>query len=492
MTVEFHDTPKIMTQLHSRLRTFAAGGILALLSATWLTAAQPAAAAPRPPNIVFIIADDLGYGDLGCYGQQRIKTPNIDRLAAQGMRFTQFYAGAPVCAPSRNALMTGQHAGHLTIRGNAKVDLRKEEVTVAQVLQRAGYATGLMGKWGLGREGSTAAPRRKGLDAFFGYVDQSMAHNYYPGFLIRNEETVPLRNVVPNPGPYGQGVATVKLDYSADLIADEAVKFVRENHQRPFCLFFTPTLPHANNEAGDDGMEVPDYGPYAKENWPSSAKGLAAMITRLDTQVGRLMAELKTLGLEENTLVIFTSDNGPHQEGGNNPQFFASAGPLRGIKRDLYEGGIRVPLIVSFPGRVKAATVSNQTGFLGDFMATLAEFAHASPPAGLDGISLVPTLTGRAAEQKQHEFFYWEFYEGKSAQAVRMGRWKAIRSPMHTGTIELYDLESDVGEKNDLAARHPEIVAQAGDAMKRAHVPSPDWKVVEAPVPATSPATAPQ
>lgn len=467
----------IMNDVPLRLRWLGIVALLAVVSATRLPAAQPAAAAPKPPNIVFIIADDLGYGDLGCYGQQRIRTPNLDRLAAQGMRFTQFYAGAPVCAPSRNSLMTGQHTGHTTIRGNIKVDLKPNEVTIAQVLKRAGYTTGLMGKWGLGREGSTAAPRRKGIDAFFGYVDQTMAHNYYPTYLIRNEQSVPLRNVVPNPGAHNQGVASVKLDYSADLIADEAVRFVRENQSRPFCLFFTPTLPHANNEVPGDGMEVPDHGVYAKEDWPSTAKGMAAMVTRLDEQVGRLMTELKTLGLEENTLVIFTSDNGPHREGGNDPAFFNSAGPFRGIKRDLYEGGIRVPMIAYCPGRVPAGVVSHQIGYMGDFMATLAEFAGASAPSGLDGISLVSTMTGRAAEQPQREFLYWEFYEGKSAQAVRLGNWKAVRSPMHTGAIELYDLAADIGEKNDLAANHPEIVAKAADAMKRAHVPSPDWKV---------------
>jgi arylsulfatase A-like enzyme len=470
-----------MTQLQSHPARFSIAMMLALalVSRAAAAAAEPSSTLKLPPNIVLIVADDLGYGDLGSYGQQRIRTPNLDRLAAQGTRFTQFYAGAPVCAPSRNSLMTGQHTGHTTIRGNVKIDLKSHEITIAQVLKNAGYTTGLMGKWGLGREGSTGAPRRKGIDWFFGYVDQTMAHNYYPTYLIRNEQSVPLRNVVTNPGAFGQGVASVKLDYSADLIADEAVKFVRENRARPFCLFFTPTLPHANNEAPEDGMEVPDHGIYAKETWPSPAKGLAAMITRLDEQVGRLLTELKTLGLEENTLVIFTSDNGPHREGGNDPAFFHSSGPLRGIKRDLYEGGIRVPLIVRCPGRVPAGVVSNYVGYFGDFMATLAEFAGASAnvPTGLDSISMVSPMTGRAAEQPQREFLYWEFYEGKSAQAVRMGRWKAVRSPMHTGTIELYDLETDVGEKNNVAAKNPEIVAKATDAMKRAHVPSPDWKV---------------
>lgn len=451
--------------------------VLLFTSNTPLEVKAQSAADASPPNIVFILADDLGYGDLGCYGQKRIQTPNLDRLATQGTRFTQFYAGAPVCAPSRNVLMTGQHTGHTTVRGNAKVDLRADEVTVADVLKRAGYATGLIGKWGLGKEGSSGAPRKKGFDYFYGYVDQSMAHNYYPTFLLRNEEHVPLRNVVPDAGPYGQGVATVKLDYSADLMADEAVKFVRDHRRGPFFLYFATTLPHANDEAKPDGMEVPDYGPYAHENWATPLKGYAAMVTRLDAQIGRLMAELKTLGLEDNTLVIFTSDNGPHKEGGNDPAFFNSSGPLRGIKRDLYEGGIREPLIVRWPGHARAGATSDHVGYFGDFMATFAELAHVKTPSKIDSMSFLPVIEGNATAQKQHEYLYWEFYEGASAQAVRMGRWKAVRSPMETGEVEVYDLETDLGEKRDVAAKHPEIVARAAEAMKRAHVPSSLWKV---------------
>ena len=434
--------------------------------------------AKSPPNIIFILADDLGYGDLGSYGQQRIKTPHLDRLAAQGMRFTQFYAGAPVCAPSRNVLLTGQHTGHATIRGNAKLDLRADEVTVANLFKQAGYTTGVIGKWGLGKEGSTGYPLKKGFDYFFGYVDQTMAHNYYPTYLVRNEERVPLRNIVPNPGKFGQGVATVKLDYSADLMADDAVKFVRDHKDQPFFLYFATTLPHANGEANEEGMEVPDYGPYENEAWPKPSKGYAAMVTRLDEQIGRLLAELKTLGLEENTLVIFSSDNGPHQEGGNDPKFFNSSGRLRGMKRDLYEGGIRVPTIVRWPARIAAGRTSEQIGYFGDFMPTFAAIVGVAAPAQLDGVSLLPTLTGNPAAQKQPEFLYWEFYEGASAQAVRLGRWKAVRRPMLTGPVELYDLHEDLGEQHNVAGQHPEIVAQAVEMMQRAHVPSPDWKPV--------------
>jgi arylsulfatase A-like enzyme len=287
---------------------------------------------------------------------------------------------------------------------------------------------------------------------------------------------VPLRNVVPDPGPYGQGVATVKLDYSADLIADEAVKFVRGHQHGPFFLYFAATLPHANDEAKPDGMEVPDYGPYAKENWPSPSKGYAAMVTRLDDEVGRLLAELKALGLEENTIVLFSSDNGTHREGGNDPDFFRSSGALRGIKRDVYEGGIRVPLIARWPGHTPAGAVSDRVGYFGDFMATFAELAGVRPPAHVDSISFVPAMTGKAATQKEHECLYWEFYEGASAQAVRRGNWKGVRSPMFTGEIELYDLSGDLAEEHDVAAQHPDVVTQIRADMEQAHVPSPLWK----------------
>ncbi len=446
-----------------------------------LLAAAPmsATAAPTPsraPNIVFILADDIGYGDLGSYGQKRIRTPNLDQLAAQGRRFTQFYAGAPVCAPSRNVLMTGQHTGHVQVRGNAKIDLRPTDMTVAQVLHDAGYYTGLIGKWGLGQEGSAGSPIHKGFDYFFGYVDQTQAHNYYPTYLVRNETRVPLRNIVPNPGPYGQGVATKKVDYSADLMGTETLEFVRAHRAQPFFLYFATTLPHANDEAKPDGMEVPDYGPYAKETWPYPEKGYAAMITRLDTQVGNLMSELRELGLADNTLVIFTSDNGPHSEGGHDARFFNSAGGLRGIKRDLYEGGIREPLIAWWPGHVPAGTTSDYIGYFADVLPTLADVAGARAPASLDGISFRRALEGRPG-QSTHAFLYWEFYEGASSQAVRFGDWKAVRIPMLSGPVELFDLARDPAEQHDIAREHPEIVKQAQAIMDREHVPSPLWKI---------------
>lgn len=463
-----------MPRLRSGWTAFVAC-VLLVAAAAWMARAQVSA---RPPNIIFILADDLGYGDLGSYGQERIQTPNLDTLAAEGVRFTQFYSGSTVCAPARNVFMTGQHVGRVLIRGNAKIDLRPEDVTVAEVLKAAGYRTALVGKWGLGGEGSLGVPRAQGFDEFFGYLDQGHAHNYYTDFLVRNETRVPLRNVVPNPGPYGQGVATEKVEYSADLLADEAVGYVdRAPADQPFFLYFAPTLPHANNEARQEGMEVPDYGLYEQEAWPLPQKGLAAMITRLDDTVGRLVATLERRGLADDTIIFFSSDNGPHREGGNDPDFFDSNGPVRGIKRDLYDGGIRVPLIVRWPGRVPAGTTADHVGYLGDFMATAAELAGIPPLSNLDSISLLPAALGEAGRQRAHDFLYWEFYEGGSAQAVRFGNWKAVRAPMFTGPIELYDLTTDLGETQNVAGSNPAVVERAVEILDQAHEPTELWSV---------------
>ena len=435
-----------------------------------------ALAAAERPNIIFILADDLGYGDLGCYGQKQIPTPNLDRLAADGVRFTQFYAGSTVCAPSRNVLMTGQHTGHITVRGNAKIPLTPDDHTVAELFSQAGYATGLAGKWGLGGEDTDAIPTRKGFDFFFGYLDQTHAHNYFPTFLYRNAARVPLRNVVPNPGKYGQGVATVRVDYAAALIAEEAVAFVRRQSQdKPFFLYYAPTLPHANNEGAPDGSEDPDRSQFATKPWPGVEIGFASMVARLDRDVGQLLAQLEAQGFAENTLVIFASDNGPHQEGGHDGTFFDSNGPLRGYKRDLTEGGIRVPFIARWPGHIKSGTTSDHVGYLGDFMATAAEIIGAPRPPHIDSVSFLPALLGR--KQGRHAFLYWEFYENGSAQAVRFGNWKAIRHPMLNGPVSLYDLGTDLGEEHDVASAHPDIVARAKDFMDQAHVPSPLWKI---------------
>ena len=453
---------------------------LALLLAAVLTGCAgdgPEGLPQAPPNIIFIMADDLGYGDLGSYGQEQIQTPHLDQFASEGVRFTDFYAGATVCAPSRSVLMTGLHTGHTYIRGNSKDNLRPEDVTVAEVLKDAGYATGLVGKWGLGHEGSDGLPTRQGFDYFFGYLDQHHAHNYYPSFLVRNEERVNLKNVVPEEGDFGQGVAVEKIEYSHGLIAEEALRFVEKHAKQRFFLYLALTLPHANNEAGDEGMEVPDLGIYADKDWPEAQKGTAAMISLLDSDVGRLMTLLKEQGIDENTIVFFTSDNGPHAEGGNDPDFFDSNGQLRGIKRDLYEGGIRVPMLVRWPAKTPAGTVSNHVGYFGDFMATAAEIATAQVPANLDSISFLPAILGETDWQQEHDYLYWEFYERGSAQAVRMGNWKAVRKPMFGGQIELYNLESDSGEEIDVSEGFPEIVSRAREIMEEAHTPSPLWKV---------------
>ncbi|MBW3624995.1 MAG: arylsulfatase [Armatimonadetes bacterium] len=428
----------------------------------------------RKPNIIFILADDLGYNDLGSYGQKRIQTPNLDRMAREGMRFTQFYCGSPVCAPSRSVLMTGLHTGHTTVRGNARVPLRPQDVTVAEVMKTAGYATGLVGKWGLGDEGTPGVPTKQGFDSFYGYLNQTHAHNYYPTFLLRNEERVKLRNVVPNEGKVGQGVASKKLDYTHDLFTNEALDYVDRNREKPFFLYLAYTIPHTNNEAKAKGMEVPDLGIYADRDWPESEKAFAAMITRMDRDIGRLMDRLKRNGIDDDTLVLFTSDNGPHREGGHNPDFFDSNGILRGIKRDLYEGGIRVPMIARWPGRIRAGSVTDRIGYFADIMPTAAQIAGVKPPKN-DGESLLPTLLGKDRKRQPTRPLYWEFYEGGTSQAARMDRWKAVRKPIG-GPVELYDLSADPGETRNIAERNPSIVKKLAAYMDRAHTPSPHWK----------------
>ncbi len=432
------------------------------------------------PNIIFVLADDLGYGDLGCYGQKQIQTPNLDRLAAEGMRFTDHYAGTTVCAPSRCSLMTGLHTGHTYVRGNHEVQpmgqlpLPADTVTLPRVLKQAGYTTALIGKWGLGGPDSTGVPNRQGFDYFFGYLCQRHAHNYYPEFLFRNNERVPLKNKVPGSKPDGTGVASEKVEYSYDLMEQEALRFVEQNRKGPFFLYLAVTLPHANNEGGKNGMEVPEYGIYADEDWPEPDKGRAAMISRLDRGMGRVVQKLRDLGIGDNTLVFFASDNGPHREGGANPEFFHSSGPFRGIKRALYEGGIRVPLLARWPGRIKAGAVTDHVSAFWDFLPTLAELTGAPRPAETDGIALLPTLLGRPEQQRKHEFLYWEFHEGGSKQAVRMGRWKAVRlNP--AGKLELYDLQTDMGETHNIADSHPDVVAQIEKYLTTARTESKFW-----------------
>jgi len=442
-----------------------------------------AAAPKKKPNIVFILADDLGYGDLGCYGQKQIKTPNIDKMAAGGMRFTQFYAGSTICAPSRCVLMTGLDTGHCYVRGNKSVGkgdlpLPAGTATVAKMLGGAGYKTAIIGKWGLGGPATTGIPNKQGFDYFFGYLSQVRAHNYYPAYLWRNENKVPLRNkvVIADKGySKGLGSAAVKrVEYSHDLFAADALKFIDTNKDNPFLLYLALTIPHANCESylvNRHGMEVPDYGIYKNEKWPEPQKGYAAMITRMDADLGRLLAKLKHLGIAENTLVIFSSDNGPHKEGGADPKFFDSNGPLRGIKRDLYEGGIREPMIAYWPGRIKPGSVSDYIGGFQDFLPTCAQLAGLKPPENIDGVSIVPTLLGNSENQKKHEYLYWEFHEKQKKQAVRMGKWKLIRF-IPSGRVELYNLAEDLAEKNNVAQKHPDIVRKLKQIMASARTKS--------------------
>ncbi|MEE8452758.1 MAG: arylsulfatase [Thermoguttaceae bacterium] len=437
-----------------------------------------AGARKNRPNIIYIMADDLGYGDLGCYGQKIIKTPNIDKIAEGGMRFTDHYAGSTVCAPSRCCLMTGFHTGHALVRGNARVPMRPSDVTVAELLKEAGYSTGIIGKWGLGEPDTTGIPNRQVFDYCFGYLNQRHAHNYYPEYLWRNEEKVELKNEV-NHVIGGQdrtpgGVATKRVEYSHDLFAEDALEFVEKNKDNPFFLYLALTIPHANNEAGNKGMEVPSLEPYADKDWPEPQKGHAAMITRMDGDVGRLMAKLKKLGLDKNTLVMFTSDNGPHKEGGADPEFFDSSGPLQGYKRSLHDGGIRVPGIARWPGKITPGSISDLPWYFADFLPTACELAGEKPPKGIDGISIVPELLGKG-EQPQHEFMYWEFHEGGSSkQAVRMGQWKAVR-PTPSAPIQLYDLPTDIAEANDIADANPEIVSKIAAYLKTARTESEHW-----------------
>lgn len=434
-----------------------------------------------PPNILLIVADDLGYGDLGSYGQRAIRTPNLDRLANQGLRFTNFYAGSTVCAPSRASLMTGQHTGHTAIRGNistppmGNMPLPDAAFTVAEMLQGAGYRTGLIGKWGLGGPGSEGEPNRQGFDYFYGYLDQSHAHNYYPEFLFRNTERIPLDNVVPEPKrTSGAGYSTTRREYSHDLIADEALQFIERETGQPFFLALTLTVPHANNEGRELGMEVPDLSIYADYPWPRPVKGHAAMITRMDADIGRIMQQLDELGIADNTVVLFTSDNGPHREGGYAPELNDSNGRLRGIKRDLYEGGIRVPLIVRWPGNAPPAVDTNHVGAFWDLFPTFAEIAGVELTQRIDGRSLYSSFVGRSA-RGQNRTLYWEFHEGNaSKQAIRMGKWKGVRlSP--SSPIELYDLEEDLGETTDVARSRPGVVNQIRELMDTSRTESEIW-----------------
>ena len=441
-------------------------------------------AARRPTNIVLIQADDLGYADLSCYGQRNFMTPNVDRMAAEGTRFTQYYSGSTVCAPSRASLLTGQHTGHGHIRGNGDHPLRPEDVTVAEVLRSAGYATAVIGKWGLGTVDTTGRPDRQGFCESFGFLDHTHAHRQYTDHLWKNGEVLPV---------------DLERDYVNDLFARAAVDFIGRNAQRPFFLNLAFTAPHAELRAPEEAVR-PFRGKFAESSFSNArADGVAAhapsrvrrttigyrsqpepfasfagMVTRMDEHVGQVLAKLRELGLDRDTLVLFTSDNGPHREGGANPELFDSNGPLRGIKRDLYEGGIRVPMIARWPGSVKAGATSPQVWAHWDFLPTMAELAGVKPPQGIDGISMLPALLGQ--RQRRHDFLYWEFHERGFQQAVRMGDWKAVRHAPGA-RLELFDLTTDVGEQHDVAAQRPDVVRKIEGYLRVARTPSELWPV---------------
>jgi arylsulfatase A-like enzyme len=441
----------------------------AFLAAT-AASVLPLPAQAKKPNIILVLADDLGYGDLGCYGQKLIATPNIDRLASEGIKFTQAYCGSTVCAPSRCALMTGYHMGHARIRGNARVDLEAQDVTVAEVLKGAGYKTGIFGKWGLGTAGNSGVPNRQGFDEWYGFLDQKHAHTQYPTQLWQNEQEVFLD------GNFGAG----RKDYAHDLFTARGLKFIEQNKANPFFLYMAYTTPHANNELTrqtGDGMEVPDEGPYAGRDWPKQDRKFAAVVHRLDSDVGKIVETIKKAGIEENTLVLFASDNGAHREGGNRPEFFQSSGPLRGIKRDLYDGGIRTPFIARWSGTIKPGQVSDAVFAFWDFLPTCAELAGTKAPRGIDGISIVPALKGQPLPKR--EYLYWEFHEKGFHQAVRIDNWKGVRKASRQNPMELYDIVKDPGETKNVAAENAAVVKRIAAIMVSARTDSPNFPVRE-------------
>ncbi len=443
----------------------------------------------RVPNIVYILADDLGYGDLGCYGQQRFSTPNIDRIARDGMLFRQHYTGCTVSAPSRSSLMTGMHTGHTPVRGNkefkpeGQFPLPASSITIAEVLKSNGYATGAFGKWGLGFINTEGDPNAQGFDEFFGYNCQGLAHNYYPDHLWHNHERISLI----------ENDSSKTGAYSPDLIHKSAIEFIEKNKTRPFFLFYPTTIPHAELFAkekylkmfrgkfdpeksfrGTDGGPSFRLGPYGSQ--PEAHAAFAAMVTELDDYVGEILEKLEELGLEKNTVVIFASDNGPHLEGGADPDYFNSNGGLRGYKRDLYEGGIRTPMLVKWPGKVRAGTVNDCISAFWDILPTFADLAGSDTPAGIDGISLLPSLLG--GKQREHDYLYWEFHEQGGKTAIRMGKWKAVRLNVDDekkSVTELYDLSLDPGEKINIYEANREIAVKLEKLMISEHKKSDEF-----------------
>ncbi len=448
-------------------------------------------ASTKTPNVIFILADDLGYGDIGCFGQKIIATPHIDRLATEGVRLTQHYAGSTVCAPSRCALMTGKHVGHTSIRGNQPVGqlIKPEETTLAEVFKQAGYATGIIGKWGMGNKPPNDDPLKNGFDYHFGFVDMWHAHTFFPEFLYKNGERYPLEGNKSEMTPEAQkvlgenrkipediclGIGTQKAKYVPYEFDREVGEFLDKNKEKPFFLMLTVNTPHANSEFKKDGMEVTDYGEFAEKDWKSSEKGFAKMMRDLDNTVGKISAKIKEMGLDDNTIIIFTSDNGPHNEGGHSADYFDSNGLLRGTKRDMYEGGIRVPTIVRWKNTIKSNTESRHISAFWDWLPTFCDITGGTKPTNIDGISLLPTLKNNPKAQKKHKYLYWEFYELGGRQAVLWNDWKLIKlnveDPSKT-TVELYNLKTDVSETKNIAQQNPTIVKQMSGMMREAHQP---------------------
>jgi len=438
----------------------------------------------RQPNIVLILADDLGYGDLSCYGQTHFATPNIDKLAKEGMMFTQHYAGSPVCAPSRCVLMTGKHTGHSYVRGNmqavpsGQLPLPASETTFAKILQANGYATGCFGKWGLGIAGSSGDPLNHGFDVFFGYHDQVLAHNSYPEYLYKNREKVYLDNEVQyvSKDHWSKGlgsVSSMKKEYSNDLIFEQAMNFMEANVDNPFFLYFPTTIPHDNGEAPrGERFEVPENEQFADKEWSDEEKAYASLVVKLDDYVGELEKKLEELNIADNTVFIFTSDNGALNPD-NFENRFKSNGKLRGYKRDVYEGGIRVPLIVKWPGVVEPGSKSGHISGFQDYLTTVCDIAGIEHPETEDGISFMPTLVN--SEQAAHTSLYWEFHWWKpSIRAMRLGKWKAVQ--MGPGeNIELYDLDRDIEERFDVSTENPEILSKMRVMLDKARTPSEHW-----------------
>lgn len=425
------------------------------------------------PNIIFIMADDLGYADLGCYGQKIIKTPHIDQMAAEGMRFTQCYAGSTVCAPSRSVLMTGKHTGHTTVRGNfgtggvvglgggaGRIPLQETDTTIAEVLKKAGYATGMIGKWGLGEPNTSGHPNLRGFDEFFGYLNQRRAHTYYPEFIWKNEEKAVLEG----------NQNEQRKDYVHDHFLTESLDFIKRHKEHPFFLYLPITLPH-------DDYEIPDLGIYRDStHWTEDERTYAAMVTRMDEEVGRIVQTLKSEGIDKNTIVFFCSDNGAAQRWEGR---FDSSGQLRGRKRDMYEGGLRTPMIVRYPGKISEGKTNDRPWYFADVLPTLASIAGAKAPEGLDGIDISNLLgISDKADVPQERTFYWEFYEGGFQQAFRWKNWKGVLRSWDA-EWEVYNLATDLSEQNNIAAEQPEVAAKMAVIAKKEHSPSPFFKVIK-------------